>query len=61
MQKVTMIELVREIEISENKLIEKNDIILSAQERQREYKVIVNFEDLSAIEYAFGIDENSLK
>ena len=56
-----MIELVREIEISENKLIEKNDIILSAQERLREYKVIVNFEDLSAIEYAFGIDENSLK
>ena len=56
-----MIELVREIEISENKLIEKNDIILSAQERQREYKVIVNFEDLSAIEYALGIDENILK
>lgn len=56
-----MKELVQKIEIHEEKEIHVKNKLLSFNERARVYKVIIQFEDLEAIEFAFGLNEAKLK
>lgn len=55
-----MLELVENIEVHEFKKLDDNGSLLNFDERIREYKAYVNFEDIKAIEYTFGITEKLL-
>jgi len=55
-----MLELVENIEVHEFKKLDDNGRLLNFDERIREYKAYVNFEDIKAIEYTFGITEKLL-
>lgn len=61
LQRVIMMELIQNIEIQEKNQLVKKDRILGFEERARVYKLILTFEDLNAIKYAFGLDENTIK
>ena len=52
-----MLELVRSIEVHETKKLEESGRLLPFDERVRAYKAFVEFEDLQAIQQAFGISE----
>jgi len=57
---VDMKKLVRSIEVTEEKLLLSNGKILNYEDRARCYKVKFDFEDMNAINWAFGIPEKSL-
>lgn len=61
LQRVIMMELIQNIEIHEKNQLVKKDRVLGFEERARVYKLILTFEDLNAIKYAFGLDENTIK
>lgn len=47
--------------MSEVKRLESEGVLLPVEERMREYKALVTFEDIHAISYAFGISESHIK
>lgn len=61
LQRVIMLELINNVEIHEKNKLSKKGKILGFEERARVYKLILTFEDLKAIKYGFGIDENIIK
>lgn len=61
LQRVIMLELINNIEINEKNKLSKQGKVLEFEERARIYKLILNFEEIEAIKYGFGIDENTLK
>ena len=61
LQRVIMLELINNIEINEKNKLSKKGKILGFEERARIYKLILTFEDMQAIKYGFGIDQNDIR
>lgn len=61
LQRVIMMELIKNIEIQEKNKLTKKGKILGFEERARVYKLILTFEEMEAIKYAFDIDEKIIK
>lgn len=61
LQRVIMLELINKVEIHEKNKLSKKGKILNAEERARTYKLILTFEEIEAIRFGFGIEENLIK
>ncbi len=61
LERVIMLELVKSVEIREKNKLAKNGKVLGVEERARIYNIEIEFVDMKAIEFAFGINQNLIK
>ena len=61
LERIIMLELVKSVEIKEKNKLGKNGKVLGAGERARIYNIEIEFVDMEAIKFAFGINQNLIK